>query len=298
MIPLNQGTGELMMQGRRLLKYLPSIYGADEDPRDPLFALLALWHHLYRQLEDSREFASEVVDPRKAHDGPPQDFLSWLAHWVALDPLNEIFFPKPTESERPRLREAVERAVALYTYRGTAKGLRDMAAIFLDETISVAEWVWPRGWTVGLSSTVGIDSLLTDHEDTEGCFVVTVETTAMTAADYTDLHWLQLPLVGRDSGSVFSFFVGQPPTARNSALVMRLRHLRRLLDLEKPAHTDCFIALDYIPLEEPPITGPDRLIVGVNSTIGGFWMEDAPLLMVVGVSSIIGMCATESAGCG
>jgi phage tail-like protein len=291
-IPLTQGSDELIVQGRRLLKHLPSIYTPDE-PTNPLLALLALWHKMYREFEDLRESAGEVVDPRKAHDGPPHDFLSWLAHWVALDPLNEIFFPDLGERDRSRLRNAVEHAVGLYTYRGTPKGLRDMAAVFLDERVTVEEWVWPRGWTVGLSSTIGVDTFLSDHEDTDACFVVAIGPPATMSTDQTGLHWLRLPLAGRDNGTVFSFFVSEPPACESSALLKRARHLRRLLDAEKPAHTDCFIALNYVPLEEAPIAGPDRLIVGVNSTIGSFWIEDAPILLIVGVSSVIGMCAIE-----
>jgi len=292
MIPLTQSTDELIVQGGRLLKHLPSIYTPDEKS-SPLLALLALWHGLYRELEDLREFAGEAVDPHKAHDGPPHEFLSWLAHWVALDPGDEIFCPYPGEHDRRRLRRAVSCAAELYKHRCTAKGLQKIAAVFLDEEVSIDEWAWPRGLNIGLSSTIGIDTFVSEHEDLGGCFLVTARSPASLSIDNTGLQWLRLPLAGRDSRTIFTFFVSEPPTAGDLALLVRVRRLRRLLNAEKPAHTHCFIALDYEPLEEEAITGADVQIIGVNSIIGGCWIEIAPLLMIIGRSSIIGMCSIE-----
>jgi phage tail-like protein len=287
MISVNVNSHDLIEQGRRLLKHLPSIYSgavrdplADrdsfdprDDPRSPLLALLALWQKLYSELEDLREFAGEIVDPEKAHDVPPQDFLSWLAHWVALDPDDEIFYPFHGEQDRPRLRKAVERAAKLYMHRGTAKGLHDMAEVFLDEEISIHEWAWPSALSIGLSSTIGVDAFLTGHEDVDCCFVVTMRPQVKRFTNSTGLHWLQLPLAGRDNENFFSLFVSEPPIPENATLLGRLRRLRRLLDREKPAHTDCFIVLDFGPVEDAFPANP--LIIGVNSIIGSFWIEDA-----------------------
>src|SRR5229473_3858127 len=242
MIELCQDTDELIAQGSRLLKHLPSLY-ANAESRSPLLAMLALWHKLYREFEDLREFAGEMVDARKAHDGPPHDFLAWLAHWVALDPADEIFFPDLGQRDRPRLRRAVERAVSLYTNRSTVKGLLEMAQVFLDEEISIQEWAWPSGLDIGLSSSIGLDTFLGGHEDVSGSFVVTMRAPATLSTDNTALHWLLLALVGRSKGSVITFYVSEPPTREDLTLLTRARRLRRLLDAEKPAHADCFIVL-------------------------------------------------------
>jgi hypothetical protein len=47
-----------------------------------------------------------------------------------------------------------------------------------------------------------------------------------------------------------------------------------LLDLEKPAHTDCYLAFASAGAE-PAVAGRDAMVIEVTSVIGACWIEAA-----------------------
>jgi phage tail-like protein len=78
---------------------------------------------------------SAYFDPRLA----PEDFLSWLAGWVAVE-LDETW-------DMARRRQAVLKAVDLLRRRGTAVGLADEVGIVVDGEVEIVE-NGGSGWSI------------------------------------------------------------------------------------------------------------------------------------------------------
>jgi phage tail-like protein len=102
---------------------LPSVFQEDDfaqrfvsafdDVLAPIFCALDNWE--------------AYLDPRIA----PEDFLEWLSTWVGIE-LDETW---PIE----RRRMLVAKAVELYRWRGTVKGLRDTVAIYTNSEPELVE---------------------------------------------------------------------------------------------------------------------------------------------------------------
>ena len=261
---------------RSLYAHLPALYAAVGDDAEPFAAVLTLWYGAYHELEDLRGSANDVFDPRKASDHPTCDFLSWLARWVALDPTDDMFVGDAGGPERRRLRTSIEQATRLYARRGTAGGLRDLVELFLGEKVTVQEWTWPVGLTIGQASTVGVDTLLTDDPALDACFIVRWQLPSSASAEHDGaVSWWRTTLAGRDRRDVvFNAIVGGPGAAARVPWFPQVSRLRRLLDAERPAHTACFLALE-IPGAGDRSVVPEVMIIGVSSTVGLCWIEEA-----------------------
>jgi len=102
---------------------MPSVYQEDDfaqrfvsafdDVLAPIFCALDNW--------------DAYLDPTVA----PEDFLEWLSSWVGVE-LDETW---PIE----RRRMLVMKAVELYRWRGTVKGLRDTVAIYTNSEPEIVE---------------------------------------------------------------------------------------------------------------------------------------------------------------
>jgi phage tail-like protein len=102
---------------------MPSVFQEDEfaqrfvsafdDVLAPIFSALDNW--------------DAYLDPRLA----PEDFLEWLSTWVGVE-LDETW---PME----RRRMLVSKAVELYRWRGTVKGLRETVAIYTNSEPELVE---------------------------------------------------------------------------------------------------------------------------------------------------------------
>jgi phage tail-like protein len=102
---------------------MPSVFQEDDfaqrfvsafdDVLAPIFCALDNW--------------DAYLDPRLA----PEDFLEWLSTWVGVE-LDETW---PIE----RRRMLVSKAVELYRWRGTVKGLRDTVAIYTNSEPELVE---------------------------------------------------------------------------------------------------------------------------------------------------------------
>lgn len=91
----------------------------------------------------------DLPDEKRA----PQEFLEWLAGWVALT-LREDW----REEERRRI---LSRTVLAYRRRGTRKGLQEILAAYTDaapDSIKISEFLRP--FELGVTSYVGGDALL------------------------------------------------------------------------------------------------------------------------------------------
>jgi phage tail-like protein len=258
-----------------LLEHLPAIFRSDSDSKQvPLLAVLELWQNLYFELEEVRNFVPELFDSDKAPDSSERDFLSWLAHWVALNP-SDVFYGEPSRRDSTRLREIIRQAASLYTMRGTLGGLHDLVKVFLQTEICIAEWTRPAGLAIGLSSSVGLDTFLTNGPPLECSFTVRVQPPVSASKEgISGLEWLQIPMAGQLSHtSLTTVVASEYQTASTLPGLLQLRQLRRLLDTEKPAHTHCFIGFDRAAPEQTSVIDMEALIVGVSSTIGMCWIE-------------------------
>jgi phage tail-like protein len=110
-------------QPSRLLAYLPAIYADDPFLGGYLNLFDAIWQPLERQIDQLHAY----VNPRLA----PRDFLAWLGTW--LDLVLDENWPEA------RRRTLIRYAADLYARRGTAGGLRDYLAIFLNVVPDILE---------------------------------------------------------------------------------------------------------------------------------------------------------------
>lgn len=85
-----------------------------------------------------------------AEECAPDDFLPWLARWIALT-LREDW--KPTDK-----RYLVGHAARLYRLRGTKRGLEELLAIYTSLPASVDERSTP--FQIGVHSRVDVDTII------------------------------------------------------------------------------------------------------------------------------------------
>jgi phage tail-like protein len=132
------------------VKWLPSIYQrADINGRNFYRDFLWILQHLFSTIEEQLDVIHTFFDPYEA----PEKFLPWLASWSAMV-LEEDW---PIEKKRRLIRRAIE----LYRIRGTVKGLKLFISMFTGHEPEIKENVWPfRGWRIGVTSDIGIDTVV------------------------------------------------------------------------------------------------------------------------------------------
>jgi phage tail-like protein len=246
-----------------LLKYLPAIY-RERAERDPLSALLIIVENSFSDIERTIENIDQYFDPFITpiiRNGKDRDFLSWLASWVALS-LDEGW----DEKKRRRL---IKDAAELYKLRGTQKGLKLIIKRFFDIDVDIEEWRWPdEGMVIGRRSSIGMDTHLAEgieDPDINHCFMVIWEPGDSDLIDPEFIKRIRTGLYGKvESNGLLAEFLG------------KVKKIRALIDLEKPAHTKCYFHLQ-LPGEKIEEQMPKILpmIIGVDSTLG---------------NSIIGLC--------
>ena len=128
----------------RYLRYLPGIY---QDIRSDLADLLRPFETQFDTFDALLSVVDNYVAPGLT---PAEDFLPWLAGWVALT-LDEEW----EESTRRRL---IGQAVELYRWRGTVTGLKRYLHLYTGlapEQIDIREARWPGGMQIGIASRIG-----------------------------------------------------------------------------------------------------------------------------------------------
>lgn len=209
---------ELKVADTSIARYLPQLYQrTDLTGRNFVRDLLWIFQHQFNQTEEKLENLERFFDPLEC----PSDFLSYIASWVALT----------VEDDWPeaKKRNLIKKAVELYHLRGTPRGLKIFLKIFTGVDPKIHENVWPfDGVTVGVSSTVGVDTILMHQVDRAHSFVVEVP----------------LPIQDVDAATI--------------------QRIHRIIEKEKPAHTDYYVIF-AAPEEQEVDTG---ITVGITSTIG------------------------------
>ena len=144
------------------VKWLPSIYQrADLNGRNFCRDFLWIIQHLFGSIEEQPRRHPPVFDPYEA----PEHFLPWLGSWSAMV-LEEDW---PIEKKRLLIRKAIE----LYRIRGTVKGLKLFISLFTGHEPDIKENQWPfRGWRVGATSEIGVDSVVLPPVNLAHTFIV------------------------------------------------------------------------------------------------------------------------------
>lgn len=136
-------------QPSKYLQYLPAIFqrrpaGGDE----PILGqFLAPFEKQFNTLE---QILAEVDNTLSASQAPADDFLPWLAGWVA-----HLF---DEEWDEDRRRRFLAGAMELYRWRGTSAGLKRYLDLCLDlgpGEVEIREGRWPGGMQVGVASRIG-----------------------------------------------------------------------------------------------------------------------------------------------
>ncbi|MBI3725785.1 hypothetical protein HY251_17800 [bacterium] len=209
---------ELRVADGSVVRYLPGLYQrSDLTGRNLVRDLLWIFQHIFNETDEKLEGLERFFDPLEC----PEDFLEYIASWVALT----------IEDEWPEVkkRNLIKKAIELYHVRGTPRGLRIFLRIFTGVDPKIHENIWPYdGVTVGVSSTVGVDTILMHHVERAHTFVVEVP----------------LPIDDVDAATI--------------------QKIHRIIEREKPAHTDYYLVF-AAPEEQEVDTG---ITVGITSTIG------------------------------
>lgn len=211
---------ELTVADRSVVNYLPQIYQrTDLTGRNFVRDLLWIVQHLQFETDEKLENLEQYFDPHEC----PREFLDYLASWVALT--------LEAGWSETKKRSLIKKAVELYHLRGTPRGLRVYLRIFTGVDPVIIENAWPfEGFVVGVSSTVGVDTVLTHQVNRAHTFVVHVP----------------LPIDDVDLDTI--------------------RRIHRIIEQEKPVHTDYY--LTFAEPEDDGGDADTGITIGVTSTIG------------------------------
>jgi len=154
----------LTVSRKSMIRHLPGIYqqGGFED-----------YHYLREYLwlpEHSWDPVRQTLQRLHEHFNPletPPEFLEWLASWVA-------FKVDPNWPDTKK-RALIHRAMELYKIRGTVQGIKVFLAIFTGYEPEVLENEWPfRGFRIGVTSTIGVDSIILPPVNLAHTFIVQI----------------------------------------------------------------------------------------------------------------------------
>lgn len=132
----------------RYLQYLPAIF--QERPAPDQAPYLGQFLRPFEQVLTHFDDLLAVIDQNFAFALAPDDFVSWLASWIALA-LDE-------EWEDEQRRRLLSEAMELYRWRGTARGLKRYLEIYTGlprENIDIRAARRPAGMQIGVASRIG-----------------------------------------------------------------------------------------------------------------------------------------------
>jgi phage tail-like protein len=267
------------------LDYLPSTYGRNDERADGqegfLRRLLKLLRGRLAQEEEWLDDMPRIADARFL----PGQALPWLAQWLAFE-LPQI----ASEDER---RALIARAVALFARRGAPESIARFVELHTGVRPTILEGFEDRRfWQLGTTSRLDFDTRLPpldplgmvvpDDVPAECC-----EQPASSAPCPCDPPAADAPLrncatgpIGRaivgESGPLASYQIGLPLFAEDAYRFCvfvdgyraqrpeTLAEIRRIVDREKPAHTDYRVAL-----LEPDLRVGLQARVGIDAILGG-----------------------------
>jgi len=199
------------------VKWLPAIYQrSDATGRNVVRDLLWLVQHMFGSVESQLDNIHLVFDSYETRS----EFLPWLAAWSAM-----ILEPDWPENKKRRL---IKKAMELYRWRGTVKGLGLFISLFTGFEPHLEENVWPyQGLRIGVSSTVGIDTVILPPVDKAHAFIVVM------------------------------------PHQWKDVTPESIIRLHEIIEMEKPAHTHYMLKF-----EEPHLAVEEREFYRIGVTSG------------------------------
>jgi hypothetical protein len=264
------------------LAHLPGIYEATATDTfgldGPLLAFIRVYEIITGGIDDEINSIAACFDPAitPSHEGPclpwgdprskptKPDFLAWLGTWVGVD-VNEVEGPPAYLDARRR--QLVKVAAVLWRHRGTPHALKAMLEAVYDVEVEIVEWAWPQGMRIEHSSTIGIDTAFVPELDLNHSFAVVwippkEFATAVTGAQ------LRVPLRRKDgkiSRPLRAMSLTESAPVSAPAFLSKVQRIRKMIDRERPAHTNCYLALGW---EEIAAVAAEPMGIGVHSTIG------------------------------
>jgi phage tail-like protein len=135
--------------GDSYLNYLPAIYRRDDAPQRFLERWLALFGSKLGDWELAIEEMARRFDPATT----PEEYLSWLATWLAFD--------LPQGAGAGEMRSMLLHAHELYRRRGAPSGIREFVKLYTGVHPHIFEAFRERGvWQLGETSSLGFDTAL------------------------------------------------------------------------------------------------------------------------------------------
>lgn len=269
-----------------LAKYLPAIFQKQATEEcDPLRAILKICEANFSGIEQTINHVERFFDPETApgkRTDHSDEFLSLLASWVALR-LDEGWFaadgdePERGHGGEQKARYLIKNAAVLYRSRGTVSGLKRLLKAFYDIETLIVEWAWPQGMVIGVSSSIEEQTFIIDPPDFTRSFIIIIKLSAEErSAIESSGNWIDVPYAVDDvvqKGRLQACAGSKTGPAKDIPLLEKLRKIKQLVDLEKPIHTQCFIAFQsWMPhVEEAPMR--PYLVVGVESIIEYFIID-------------------------
>ena len=247
----------LATAGEDYLDYLPLTYRQGDGANGPLSRWLKLIRSEFGQVEESLDLLPRLVDPQLASP----DTLPWLAQWLALE--------LPHVADDAQKRALIERAVQLFARRGTRSSIAELVELHTGIRPAIVEaFSERRVWALGVSSRLDFDTRLASLDPVGVVVPDTAEGGCCPGA------------IGRavvsEGGPIADYQIGLPlfaEAAYRFCVVVngyRLREpgllaeLRRIVDREKPAHTD--YRIDIIA---PEMRVGFQSRIGIDAIVGG-----------------------------
>jgi phage tail-like protein len=235
---------QVYFQRNSYLRFLPAVYQEDSRGRDFLERFLSLYESMFLGVEEKINHITQYFDA----DVPEIEFLDWLSSWLAV--MVDENWPEP--KRRLLLKEAFQ----LYKTRGTQKTLRRVIEIFTGGQAAIIEhWrlrppmILSQALRVGVNSHVGpkrTQLLILEESSIIGEFILEEQEDApekpflLDAYDFTVLV---------DTSNLKGEYE---------------KILRRLIEDEKPAHTQYFLRTTQGAVAQ---LGQQSLL-GVNTVLG------------------------------
>ncbi|MBD3217393.1 MAG: PASTA domain-containing protein [candidate division Zixibacteria bacterium] len=213
----------LVVSGKNYLDFLPNIY-RQYDMRQGSILKRFLWLLKHPRIPIDRTIRDihSYFEPYNT----PGKFLPYLASVLALV-LDENW-------DQAKKRELIANIVKIYKLRGTSRGLALYLKIYTDSTPEIIENYWPfNGFQVGVSSTIGVDSIIIGYINRSHCFTVRI-----------------------------------PQTIDDTPVEM-IRRIHAIVQTEKPAHTNYYMIFAEPELEEADFMQVGvASMIGVESWVG------------------------------
>jgi phage tail-like protein len=237
------------------LDHLPLAYRRhDED------GFLARWLKLLRgefsRIEEAIEDFPRLADP----DFTPSDTLHWLAEWLG--------FEVPPVVDDGEARALVARAVSLFARRGTPASIAEFVALHTGVRPAIVEaFTERRVWVLGVASRLDFDTRLAPFEPTglqvpdpagQSCPPGPIGAAVVGASGPLQEYQIGLPLF---SDAAYRFCVVVDACRVGEAGL--LEELRRIVEREKPAHTDY-----RIEIVAPELRIGLQARIGIDAIVG------------------------------